>query len=177
MMLIGLVSAVAALAIVTVGAAEPAVRVGPAGGGAEVRTEDGVVRGAVTADVRSFRAIPYAAPPVGGLRWRAPQPPLPWFDVRDAAEAESVCPQMGGDGPNQPPRLIGSEDCLFLNVEAPRVIERPLPVMVFLHGGAFIGGSGAPYDPTRLVTQGQVVCRVGQLPARCARVPRPPGAG
>lgn len=157
LMLIGLVSAIAALAVLAIGAPEPALRVGPAGDGAEVGTEGGVVRGAVTPDLRSFRAIPYAAPPVGELRWRAPQPPPPWSDVRDAAEAGSVCPQMGGDGPNQPPRLVGSEDCLFLNVETPRGINQPLPVMVFLHGGAFVGGSGAPYNPTRLVTQGQVV--------------------
>jgi para-nitrobenzyl esterase len=123
-----------------------------------VRTADGSVRGTVAADHRTFQAIPYAAPPVGALRWRAPQPAAPWSGVRDATQAGSPCPQMGADGPDQPLRPTGSEDCLYLNIDTPRpATSRPLPVMVFLHGGGFVGGSGAPYDPTRITTQGHVV--------------------
>jgi para-nitrobenzyl esterase len=68
-----------------------------------------------------------------------------------------MCPQLGADGPGQPPHPVGAEDCLYLNVDTPRPAGRPLPVMVFVHGGGFVGGSGAPYDPTRVTDGGQVV--------------------
>jgi para-nitrobenzyl esterase len=118
-----------------------------------VRTSNGLVRGTIAPDHRSFLGIPYAAPPVDALRWRAPRPVQAWRGVRDATRSGAPCPSLTG----QPPRATGSEDCLSLNVESPREISGRLPVMVFVHGGGFANGSGADYDPTRLVTQGKVV--------------------
>jgi para-nitrobenzyl esterase len=150
------VSAVAALLVGACGATEPTR--GGVADPAVVTTGDGVLRGAVAADHRTFFAIPYAAAPVGDLRWRAPQPPAAWAGERDATAASPTCPQMGAAGPDQPLRPSGEEDCLYLNVDTPLAAgERPRPVIVFLHGGGFTGGAGAPYDPTRIVTAGDVV--------------------
>ncbi len=122
---------------------------------AVVHTPDGTVRGTVAADHRSFQGIPYAAPPVGELRWQAPQPATPWSGVRDATTAPQPCPQL--DSRSQPPSLVGSEDCLFVNVDTPRHADGPLPVMVFLHGGGFVYGMPATYDPTPLTVPGRVI--------------------
>ncbi|MFI0372976.1 carboxylesterase/lipase family protein [Actinomadura sp. 1N219] len=126
--------------------------------GAVVRTADGAVRGTVAADHRSFLGVPYAAPPVDDLRWRAPRPAEPWQGVRDATRPGPVCPQLGG-GDEGERQVIGSEDCLSLNVQTPVAAGAAgrLPVMVFLHGGGFVNGSGATYDPSRVTAQGQVV--------------------
>ncbi|WP_460354763.1 carboxylesterase/lipase family protein [Actinoallomurus acanthiterrae] len=120
---------------------------------AAVRVSDGLIRGTINADHRSYQGIPYAAPPVGPLRWRAPRPAPAWTGVRDATRPGSPCPSSSG----RPAKVIGSEDCLFLNVETPRRRSGRLPVMVFVHGGGFTGGSGGLYDPTRLVTRGSVI--------------------
>jgi para-nitrobenzyl esterase len=119
-----------------------------------VRTGDGPVRGTVTAEARSFQGLPYAAPPVGDLRWRAPEPAEPWDGVRDAAEPGPSCPQPSGD-PASP--VTGGEDCLYLDVHTPVRITEPLPVMVFLHGGGLSSGSGAMYDPVRVVERGDAI--------------------
>lgn len=124
--------------------------------GTVVHVSDGAVRGLAAGNHTSFLGIPYAAPPVGNLRWQAPQPAARWAGVRDATEPGQPCPQHGR--PTQP-TVVGSEDCLYLNVTAP-VTARPgtkLPVMVWLHGGGFVTGSGADYDPARLVATGQVI--------------------
>lgn len=122
---------------------------------AVVVTGSGAVRGAVAADHRAFSGIPYAAPPVGDLRWRAPLPAAPWTSVRDATRPGSPCLQMGGpDGST----VVGSEDCLYLNVTTLAGSDaRRLPVMAWLPGGGFVSGSGSDYDPTRLAVQGRVV--------------------
>jgi para-nitrobenzyl esterase len=124
----------------------------------EIELTTGEVRGQLEGDVLSFRGIPYAAPPVGDNRWLPPQPVDPWDEVREAIEAGPFCPQ--------PMQFLNaamagtSEDCLYLNVWAPK--ETPpqgLPVMVWLHGGAFISGSGSSdvYDGTALVERGDVI--------------------
>ena len=133
--------------------------------GEQVQTRDGPVRG-VKDEVIAFKSIPYAAPPVGDLRWRPPTPPAPWTGVRDATRHGPQCTQPAGFGPRArsaasevaPPT---SEDCLTLNVWTPAhsAAER-LPVMVWLHGGAFTIGSGSQRDGTLLARRGVVVVGV-----------------
>src|SRR5512137_2439427 len=117
------------------GSPEPAaVRDGPGAwtGGAVVETRFGALRGrADEADTWSWKGIPYAAPPVASLRWKAPRDPAPWSGVRDASRfgdrAVQLSPLTGG--------ITGSEDCLYLNVWRPRSAENGLPVYVWIHGG------------------------------------------
>jgi para-nitrobenzyl esterase len=107
----------------------------------EIKTTSGIVRGAIKEDVASFKGIPYAAPPVGANRWRPPQPITPWKEVRDASKDCADCPQRAWPGST----AIQSEDCLFLNVWTPASASNKskLPVMVWIHGGGFTGGSGS----------------------------------
>ncbi|MDP3369559.1 MAG: carboxylesterase family protein [Brevundimonas sp.] len=123
----------------------------------------GVLVGRSETGIDSFRGVPFAAPPVGSLRWRAPRPAAPWDGERDAGQAGAICiqPPSGGD-PGVGPGPM-SEDCLTLNVWAPT--ERggePLPVMVWIHGGGLNNGSGtaALYDGTNLARRGVVVVTV-----------------
>jgi para-nitrobenzyl esterase len=123
-----------------------------AGDASTVRTTAGLVRGVVDGGFRSYLGIPFAAPPVGGLRWVAPQPVRPWAGVRDASEPGFACMQAGA------PAADISEDCLYLNVTAPKSITaRRLPVMVWVHGGGFFEGTGATFDPRRMVAAGNVI--------------------
>jgi para-nitrobenzyl esterase len=125
-----------------------------------VAVTGGEIRGTVSATesgIMAFRGIPFAAPPVGDLRWQPPEPVVPWEGVRDASEAGAICVQSGGQDLHQ------SEDCLFLNVWAPREIgDEPLPVLYWIHGGGYTGGSGSTqiYDGTRLAAEGAVVVTI-----------------
>lgn len=112
----------------------------------------GWVKGEVTRTHRSFLGIPYAAPPVGPLRWRAPQAAKPWKGVRDATRPGLQCPQL-----SDAPEPAGSEDCLHVNVTTPRTVTGKLPVLVFVYGGGLISGFGAAYDPKRMVGQDVIV--------------------
>ena len=118
-----------------------------------VRTDSGLVRGTVGPDHRLFQAIPYAAPPVGALRWHAPVSMPPWPGVRDAVQRGPWCVQP--DAADSDPI---SEDCLTLNVWTPTgSATQPLPVMVWIHGGSFMRGAGDIYDAQRLAVRGRIV--------------------
>ncbi len=122
------------------------------------QTDKGAVRGQAKATYTQWLGIPYAAPPVGPLRWRAPQPVDSWSDVREATEAGNACLQGTGWDPGyERPTL--TEDCLYLNVYRPHgaAEETPVPVLVWIHGGGLQGGAGYDTDPRKFVTQGDVV--------------------
>jgi len=110
-----------------------------------VRVETGELQGVVDDGVASFKGIPFAAPPVGDLRWRPPQPAAKWTGVRQAADFGADCMQGRFGPPSAPGAPAPSEDCLFLNVWRPAgaTATAKLPVMVWIHGGGFMGGSGS----------------------------------
>ena len=123
-----------------------------------IMTDKGAVAGRQSAAL-SFLGIPYAAPPVGKLRWSAPQPVSAWAEPRDASRIANVCPQVvlalfpvPGLKPGE---VQGSEDCLYLNVYTPTNAQPDsrLPVMIWIHGGSFAVGSGSAYDGTVLAAK------------------------
>lgn len=125
-----------------------------------VETGYGTVRGEYRGRARVFKGIPYAAPPVGALRFRSPQRPGRWLGVRDATRFGPTAPQPRAavlGGLTRPARM--SEDCLYLNVWAPLAVGRARPVMVFLHGGAYLNGAGSvpDYDGANLARHGGVI--------------------
>jgi para-nitrobenzyl esterase len=122
---------------------------------AVVQTDAGPVRGAVTDGHRLFHGIPYAASTAGERRWRPPQPAPPWTQARDATRPGPMCPQQ----PSSYAQVASvAEDCLCLNVTAPRAAgpRQPRPVMVWIHGDGAIG-AGSFFDARRLATVGDVV--------------------
>ncbi|WP_328935931.1 MULTISPECIES: carboxylesterase family protein [unclassified Streptomyces] len=127
----------------------------PARPATEVVTHNGVTRGAAHDGYRTFEGIPYAAPPVGSLRWAPPHHALPWSGTLDATRPASACPQPAGEVPG------GStdEDCLHLDVTTPDTADpaHPRPVIVWLHGGGLTTGAGSSYDAHRMATRGDVV--------------------
>ncbi|WP_049793655.1 carboxylesterase/lipase family protein [Hoyosella subflava] len=129
----------------------------------DVETTSGAVRGYVTDTSRVWRGIPYAAAPVGELRFRAPELPHRWRGVRDATRFGAIPPQEIPRGITAPASsdVTMDEDCLTINVIAPRgrLPEKPLPVLVYIYGGAYTSGSASldVYDGSRLVERGEVV--------------------
>ena len=145
-----------------------------------VATADGRLRGMAVGTVHEFLGVPYAAPPVGRLRWRAPHPAAHWKGVRSARQFGAHCPQGGG--------AFGvastTENCLFLNVYTPSHIKAARPVMVWIHGGALVNGESNDYNPAKLVKDGTIVVtinyRLGALgflahPALASRTGGPSG--
>jgi para-nitrobenzyl esterase len=129
-----------------------------------VSTASGAVRGTLREGLRSWRGIPYAAPPIGALRFRSPLPPEPWTGVRDTIDYGHAAPQHENKAITLPEGVTPSEDCLTLNVLAPPAAgparpTSPRPVMVWIHGGAYFAGSSAQplFDGTHLVANGDVV--------------------
>lgn len=120
-------------------------------------TAAGVVRGQIAVDHRLFQGIPYAAPPVGELRWQPPRPTPRWPGMRDASKPGPRCIQDTSVDPGYGRK--SSEDCLTLNVWTPTgaAAAGQRPVLVWIHGGAFANGSGDLYDSRWLVTRGDIV--------------------
>ncbi len=120
-----------------------------------VTTSSGPLRGTVDAGQRAFLGIPYAAPPIGSLRWKPPQAHDPWTSIRDARSFSSGCAHPITDAMGKPV-AAGMVDCLYLNVYAPADgVARP--VLVFIHGGASRNGEGSDYDGSALSRKGRVV--------------------
>jgi para-nitrobenzyl esterase len=133
-----------------------------------VQTSQGPVQGFQTKGIAEFLGIPYAAPPVGNLRWRPPAKPAPWKSVRQATSFHEGCAQsnaaLGGEG------LLGvfagpadtNEDCLYLNVFTPNTdsnnrFSEKLPVVFWIHGGGNFDGEASDYDGSKLASQGHTV--------------------
>ena len=122
-----------------------------------VRTSMGTLRGMAASDYRLFQGIPYAAPPVGPLRWQLPRPAARWSGMLDASKPGPQCMQDTGRDPR-----VGkptSENCLTLNVWTPPRGQRgdKRPVMVWIHGGGFVNGSGDIYHSRSLAAKGHIV--------------------
>jgi para-nitrobenzyl esterase len=132
-----------------------------------VATDNGPIRGTTTGQMQAFLGIPYAAAPVGDLRWRPPQEHPGWHVVLDASQFGPHCAQVAT--PYGTPST--TEDCLFLNVFTPNKTNRGqphlLPVMFWIHGGGLVVGESDGYDPTKLVAEGVIVVsinyRLGEL--------------
>ena len=120
--------------------------------------DTGAVMGTNGGDTHSFKGIPFAAPPVGKLRWRAPQPAASWSGVRPATAYGPDCLQLSPTGTGTAPSANTAEDCLYLNVWRPADSRGRHPVLVWIYGGAFVmGGSSYPvYDGTSFARQGVV---------------------
>jgi para-nitrobenzyl esterase len=138
----GFLAGIAALAAATAAQKPPAVRL-----------DTGELQGVADEGVATYKGIPFAAPPVGELRWRPPQPAAPWTGVRRTTEFGADCmqarfgppPAPGASPPPPPPGPKPSEDCLFVNVWSPANATpgAKLPVMFWIYGGGFVGGSSA----------------------------------
>jgi para-nitrobenzyl esterase len=124
----------------------------------EATVANGGLRGYLENEVRVFKGVPYAQPPVGALRWRPPQPAQAWTGVRDAQAFGSDCMQNRVGWDDTQTKLPVSEDCLTLNVWAPSNAAKA-PVMVWIHGGGYVMGSGSQpvFDGAALARRGVVV--------------------
>lgn len=127
--------------------------------GMVVKTMNGKVKGTYSDGARVFRGIPYAAPPVGELRWKAPTDNASWSGVRDATQFASTCAAPALPEQVGIPSQTGStnEDCLYLNVYTPKKVKHDMPVMVFIHGGGFMVGGGSDHEAEALAKKGDAV--------------------
>ncbi len=124
-----------------------------------IQIESGRLQGVAEHNMFAFKNIPYAAPPVGDLRWRPPQPALPWTGTRDASLFGDSCPQPFVKNLSAGLSLPGNEDCLKLNVFTPSKPGKNLPVMVWIHGGGMLvdGSRDAQFTPINLTKNGVIV--------------------
>lgn len=123
--------------------------------GPVIKLPAGSVRGVAAFRTQAFLGIPFAAPPIGPLRWAAPAPVAQWQGIRDATHVAAACPQIpNGDGPGST-----DEDCLYLNIYRPSdaLPSSKLPVMVFFHGGGNIAGATGIYDGRRMAEVGHAI--------------------
>ena len=145
-------------AVILSGGVEPLYAAGTGPDPAVVMTDKGAVRGVVRNGVREFKGIPYAQPPVGELRWEMPRAASAWSDILEATKYKNACPQVSRYGLTE---ASDTEDCLHLNVTAPYAnrsdLERKRAVIVWFHGGAFVGGSSALYPLDTLAKFGDVI--------------------
>ena len=133
----------------------PAIAQGPA---PIAKTDRGAGRGGIEDGVASWKGIPFAAPPVGALRWRAPQPAAAWTGVRDATGYAPDCMQVPFPSDAAPLGTKPAEDCLYANVWKPVTAKGKLPVVVWIYGGGFVNGGASPptYSGADLAKQGVV---------------------
>jgi len=119
-----------------------------------VSVRAGKLQGTEVGSVRAFLGVPFAAPPTGELRWAKPVPVASWDGVRPATEFASQCPELGWGAPRA---TVGNEDCLYLNIYAPKEAKRPRPVAVWFHGGGYTGGASQDVDPSVFAAKADVV--------------------
>lgn len=130
---------------------------------AQIRTQYGELQGTREHGAVVWKGVPFAEPPVGTLRFQAPRPPQPWQGVRSADTFGAICPQPGDPtvGIFSPGAVapVQSEDCLYLNIWASDKSTQKRPVMVWIHGGSFVTGSGSIplYDGTSLAVNGDMI--------------------
>ncbi len=124
-----------------------------------VKTDRGLIRGVVTDKIRSFQGIPYVAAPLGNLRYHLPEPHIAWTHVLTTTTPNKGCPQLSRYGGLT--EASENEDCLYLNVVTPfhpgKSLPKNLPIMVWIHGGAFVGGSASYYPLEQLAISGQAM--------------------
>ena len=126
-----------------------------------VRTKYGTLEGSVEGRSRIFKGVPFAAPPVGPLRWRSPQPPSAWSGTRSAKSFGPDCLQWRNQSALA---SVTSEDCLYLNLWVPEKQNKPLPVMMFFFGGSWAWGGTqfSVYDGARILEKADdvIICTV-----------------
>jgi para-nitrobenzyl esterase len=128
---------------------------------AAVTTESGALEGVQQGNLTIYKGVPFAAPPVGPLRWREPQPAATWAGVRKANSFAPACLQNGVSMPGETPPAM-SEDCLYLNIWTPARKAERLPVLVWIHGGGYVNGSASMplYWGDKLARRGIVVVTI-----------------
>jgi len=124
-----------------------------------VETQSGALQGKEKDGVFLFAGVPYAAPPVGDRRFKAPEPMAPWQGIRDALKFSPAAPQIPSGGLTSSAPVNWDEDCLYLNVATPGLDDKKRPVMVWIHGGAYRTGQGAIpwYNGASFARQGDIV--------------------
>ena len=133
-----------------------------AGVAQQVMTESGMISGVSASGLSVYKGVPFAAPPVGDLRWRAPIPAAPWIGTRKADAFAPACMQVGVSMPGETPPVV-SEDCLYLNLWTPaKTAHEHLPVIVWIYGGGYINGSASMplYWGDRLARKGVIVVTI-----------------